>query len=654
MALSRPTNLISTDNNMKKLTKNIIISVLLFLTIISLFSFYVTPQEEVTKLNIVAMVEKINNQEVKSISVVGDNKVVLTLTDDSIAEVRKESSVSLGELLNNYNVDPEKLAAVGVTVEEESVLEPLLYATLPFLITFLIIGVFLYFMMRQVQGSNNRAMTFGQSKAREITPQDKRNRMTFRDVAGVKEAKEELAEVVEFLKNPKKFLNLGARIPRGVLLLGPPGVGKTLLARAVAGEADVPFYNISGSEFVEMFVGVGASRVRDLFRKAKKNAPCIVFIDELDAVGRQRGAGVGGGNDEREQTLNQILVEMDGFEVGTNVIVLAATNRPDILDAALMRPGRFDRRIILDAPSINDREEILKLHARKKPFASDVNLRRIDERTPRFTGADLNNLLNESAILAARKDQKKIEMIDSLESIERQILGPERKSHILSAEEKKMSAYHEAGHALVAHMLPNTDPVQKVSIISRGQAAGYTLKMPDRDKYLHKKAEFIDELEVLVAGFVTEQKIFGDVTTGASNDLKEATRIARGLIMQYGMSEVLGPRTFGKRQELIFLGKEITDQRDYSEKVAEQIDGEIRKFFDNAIKTATEIITTHNDKLVAIANALLEKETLEKEAFEAIFKEEKHLDSPPTTPSATSTSDKSTPSQVQPTQVQQA
>lgn len=642
---------------MKKLTKNIIISVLVFLTIISLFSFYVTPQEEVTKLNIVAMVEKINNQEVKSISVVGENKVVLTLTDDSIAEVRKESSVSLGELLNNYNVDPEKLAAVSVTVEEESALEPLLYAILPFLITFLIIGVFLYFMMRQVQGSNNRAMTFGQSKAREITPQDKRNRMTFRDVAGVKEAKEELAEVVEFLKNPKKFLNLGARIPRGVLLLGPPGVGKTLLARAVAGEADVPFYNISGSEFVEMFVGVGASRVRDLFRKAKKNAPCIVFIDELDAVGRQRGAGVGGGNDEREQTLNQILVEMDGFEVGTNVIVLAATNRPDILDAALMRPGRFDRRIILDAPSINDREEILKVHARKKPFASDINLRRIAERTPGFTGADLNNLLNESAILAARKDQKKIEMIDILESIERQILGPERKSHILSAEEKKITAYHEAGHALVAHMLPNADPVQKVSIISRGQAAGYTLKMPDRDKYLHKKAEFIDELAVLVAGFVTEQKIFGDVTTGASNDLKEATRIARGLIMQYGMSEVLGPRTFGKRQELIFLGKEITDQRDYSEKVAEQIDGEIRKFFDNAIKTATEIITTHNDKLVAIANTLLEKETLEKEAFEAIFKEEKQLDSPPTTPSApsgTSTSDKSTPSQAQPTQVQQA
>lgn len=641
---------------MKKLTKNIIISVLVFLTIISLFSFYVTPQEEVAKLNIVAMVEKINNQEVKSISVVGENKVVLTLTDDTIAEVRKESNVSLGELLNNYNVDPEKLAAVGVTVEEESALEPLLYATLPFLITFLIIGVFLYFMMRQVQGSNNRAMMFGQSKAREITPQDKRDRMTFRDVAGVKEAKEELAEVVEFLKNPKKFLNLGARIPRGVLLLGPPGVGKTLLARAVAGEADVPFYNISGSEFVEMFVGVGASRVRDLFRKAKKNAPCIVFIDELDAVGRQRGAGLGGSNDEREQTLNQILVEMDGFEVSTNVIVVAATNRPDILDAALMRPGRFDRRIILDAPSINDREEILKVHARKKPFASDINLRRIAERTPGFTGADLNNLLNESAILAARKDQKKIEMIDILESIERQILGPERKSHILSAEEKKITAYHEAGHALVAHMLPNADPVQKVSIISRGQAAGYTLKMPDRDKYLHKKAEFIDELAVLVAGFVTEQKIFGDVTTGASNDLKEATRIARGLIMQYGMSEVLGPRTFGKREELIFLGKEITDQRDYSEKVAEQIDGEIKKFLDNAIKTATEIITTHNDKLVAISSALLEKETLEKEAFEAIFKGEKQQDAPPTTPSApsaTSTSDKSTPSRVQPTQPQQ-
>lgn len=619
---------------MKKLGKNILISVLVFLTIIALFSFYVPTEEQTNQLGIISMVEKINNEEVKSITVVGQDKIVLTLKDDSTAEVRKEPGESLGELLNNYNVDATKLSAVAVNIQEESALEPLLYATLPIFITLLVIGGFLYIMMRQVQGSNNRAMMFGQSKAREINPQDKRNKITFRDVAGVKEAKEELSEVVEFLKSPKKFLDMGARIPKGVLLVGPPGTGKTLLARAVAGEADVPFFNISGSEFVEMFVGVGASRVRDLFRKAKKNSPCIVFIDELDAVGRQRGAGLGGSNDEREQTLNQILVEMDGFDVTTNIIVIAATNRPDILDAALMRPGRFDRRVVLDAPSINDREEILNVHARKKPLSSDIDLRRVAERTPGFTGADLNNLLNEAAIFAARKDKKKIELVDILDSIEKLILGPERKSHILSPAEKKITAYHEAGHALVAHILPNADPVQKVSIISRGRAAGYTLKMPQSDRYLQKRVEFIDDLAVLVAGTVAEREIFGDVTTGASNDLKEATRIARALIMQYGMSDVLGARTFGKREELIFLGKEITDQRDYSEKVAEQIDGEIRKFIDTAIATATQVIRTHRDKLETIAQTLLVKETLEKEAFEEIFTGKKEVVAPvaPTQP----------------------
>jgi len=605
---------------MKNLTKNFLLSFLVFLAIISLFSIYLNPQEEVAKLDIISMVEKINQEEVKALKVVGNNKIVLTFKDDSIAEVQKEPSESLGDLLNNYHVDPAKLSQLGIIeVEEESSLEPWLMATLPFLISFLLIAGFIYFMMRSVQGANSRAMMFGQSKARESNPQDRRNKITFRDVAGVKEAKEELTEIVEFLKYPKKFTNLGARIPKGVLLVGAPGTGKTLLARAVAGQADVPFYSISGSEFVEMFVGVGASRVRDLFKKAKKTTPCIVFIDELDAVGRQRGAGLGGSNDEREQTLNQILVEMDGFDVTTNIIVIAATNRPDILDSALLRPGRFDRRIVLDAPNIDDREEILKVHARKKPLASDVSLRRVAERTPGFTGADLNNLLNEAAILAARRDKKKIEMEDIFESVDKVLLGPERKSHILSPEEKKVTAYHEAGHALVAHVLPNADPVHKVSIVARGQAAGYTLKMPIKDKYLQKKAEFVDDLAVLLAGFVTEKEIFGDVTTGASNDLKQATKISRQLIMQYGMSDVLGPRTFGKREELIFLGKEITDQRDYSEKVAEQIDAEISKFIANAIKVAKAIIKDKRNKLEEIAKKLLEKETLEKEEFEAIF-----------------------------------
>ena len=603
---------------MKNLGKNLIVVFIVFLVIISLFSFYITPQPDRTPLGISAMVEKINQGEVKSIEVV-DSKIILTLTDDTLAEVNKEPTESLGDLLNNYQADATKLKDIEITVKQANGWEFWAGTLLPLLLPFLLVAGFIYLMMRQVQGANSKALTFGQSRAREVNPNDQRNRVTFRDVAGAKEVKEELTEIVEFLKNPRKFLNLGARIPKGVLLVGPPGTGKTLLARAVAGEADVPFFSISGSEFVEMFVGVGASRVRDLFRKAKRNSPCIVFIDELDAVGRQRGAGLVGSNDEREQTLNQILVEMDGFDVTTNVIIIAATNRPDILDVALLRPGRFDRRVVLDVPSIDDREAILKVHARQKPLSEDVDLRRVAERTPGFTGADLNNLLNEAAILAARSNKKKIEMFDILESIEKVILGPERKSHYLSADEKKITAYHEAGHALVAHELPHADPVQKVSIVSRGRAAGYTLKMPIRDKYLKPRSEFIDELAVLLAGHVTEKEIFGEVTTGASNDLREATKITRQLIMQYGMSEVLGPRTFGKREELIFLGKEITEQRDYSEKVAETIDQEINKLIADAIKTASGIIKKHRDKLEDIVKALMEKETLEKEAFEAIF-----------------------------------
>ena len=412
---------------------------------------------------------------------------------------------------------------------------------------------------------------------------------------------------------------MGAKIPKGVLLLGPPGCGKTLLARAVAGEAVVPFFHISGSEFVEMFVGVGASRVRDLFNKAKKGAPAIVFIDEIDAVGRQRGAGLGGSHDEREQTLNQILVEMDGFDINTNVIVVAATNRPDVLDPALLRPGRFDRRVVLDSPDINDREEILKIHVKRKPLAKGVSLRDVAERTPGFSGADLENLLNEAAILTVRRGKKQVGMQEILESIEKVILGPERKSHILNKKEKEITAFHEAGHAVVAHFLPHCDPVRKISIISRGQAAGFTLKLPEEDKKLHTKSEFTDDIASLLGGWVSEQEIFGEITTGATSDLKKATDLARKLVMQYGMSE-LGPQTFGDKEELIFLGKEIHEQRNYSEKIAEAIDKEVAKFISEARKKAGEVVAKQKDKVKLVAETLLKKETLEREAFERLVK----------------------------------
>ena len=603
---------------MKNFAKNFLIIFLIFVFISSLFSFYIAPEKEKEQIGILAVVEKINLGQVDSIKII-DNQLIIGLKDGTEVEAAKEVNEPLSTLLKNFNVDPEKLKEVKISVEEDRSLNFWLAALLPFLLPFLIIAAFIYFMMRQVQGANSKALMFGQSRARESSPQDRRNRVTFKDVAGVREAKEELKEIIDFLKNSRKFTNLGARIPRGVLLVGPPGTGKTLLARAVAGEANVPFFSISGSEFVEMFVRVGAFPVRDFFKKAKKNSPCIVFVDELDAVGRQRGAGLGGSNDEREQTLNQILVEMDGFDVETNIIVMAATNRPDILDPALLRPGRFDRRVILDFPDINDREEILQVHARKKPLAKDVNLRRVAERTPGFTGADLNNLLNEAALLAARRDKTKIELIDILESIEKVMLGPERKGRVVQDKEKKITAYHEAGHALLAHELAGADPVQKVSIISRGRAAGYTLKMPEHDKNFHSRSEFIDELAVLLAGYTAEKEIFGDITTGASNDLKVATKLAKRLITEYGMSEALGARTFGDREELIFLGREITEQRDYSEKVAEAIDKEISLLIGDAVKTAREVIKKMRPKMEEIVRILLEKETIERDEFEAIF-----------------------------------
>jgi cell division protease FtsH len=451
-----------------------------------------------------------------------------------------------------------------------------------------------------------------------IDPKDKRRRTTFKDIAGAKESKEELYEIVEFLKNPKKFLSLGAKIPKGVLLLGSPGTGKTLIARAVAGEANVPFFHISGSEFVEMFVGVGASRVRDLFKQAKKNAPSIVFIDEIDAVGRHRGAGLGGGHDEREQTLNQILVEMDGFDINTNVIVIAATNRPDVLDPALLRPGRFDRRVVMDLPDIEERVEILKIHSQNKPLEKNVDLRKIAERTSGFSGADLSNLVNEAAILAARRNKKIISMPELTESIEKVILGPERRSRRIDEEEKKIIAYHEAGHALVGASLPNADPVQKVSIISRGHAGGYTLSAPAKDKRLHSKKYFVDELSVLLGGYVSEKLKFEDVTTGASNDLERATEMARNLVTRFGMSE-LGPRTFGHKEELIFLGKEIQEEKNYSEKTAEKIDEQVSDFIENAYNKASEILQDKKDVLEKIVSVLIEKETIEQEEFNALI-----------------------------------
>ncbi len=601
---------------MKPLSKNIILFILTLLIIGAIFSTYNLAGEKPEEIGIGTLVERIHAGQVERIEVKGD-EVTITQTDETQSITRKESGEALSELLTNYGVRPEELKGIAIDIRGTSGRSYFLGIILPSLLPLIILIGLFYFIMRQVQGANVKALQFGQSGAKEV-PKDKKGKITFNDVAGVKEAKEELMEVVEFLQNPKKFIEVGAKIPKGVLLMGPPGTGKTLLGRAVAGQADVPFYHISGSEFVEMFVGVGASRVRDLFNQAKKNAPCIVFIDEIDAVGRQRGAGLGGSHDEREQTLNQILVEMDGFDPNLGVIVLAATNRPDVLDPALLRPGRFDRRVILDLPDIDDREAILKVHTKGKPL-DKVNLREVAERTPGFSGADLANLLNEAAILTARRNKKKIGINEVLESVDKVLLGPERKSHILSDKEKKITAFHEAGHALVTHMLPNTDPIHKVSIISRGPAAGYTLKLPTEDRKLHSRSEFIDDLAVMLGGQVAEKEIFGDVTTGASDDLKKATRLARNIVTQYGMSEKLGPRTFGEREEMVFLGREISEQRDYSDATAELIDKEISDLIDSARETAQTIIRDNKDKLEKIVEVLLTKETIEREDFEKLL-----------------------------------
>ena len=600
---------------MKNLFKNFFLILIIFLTISYLFSLYSTQNTPVEKIGLEKLVQEINNEEVASITVKGDN-LAIVLKDNRQQTAYKEPGESLSQLLRNYEVSPEKMTAVNVKIKNDSTATIILTTILPLLIPILVFAGLFYFIMRSAQGMNNRALSFGQTTAKEVDRH--KNKITFKDVGGVKEAKEELREVVQFLKQPKKFTDLGAKIPKGILLLGSPGTGKTLLARAVAGEADVPFFSLSGSEFVEMFVGVGASRVRDLFKKAKKSAPCIIFIDEIDAVGRRRGAGLGGSHDEREQTLNQILVEMDGFETNTNVIVMTATNRPDVLDPALLRPGRFDRQVVLDEPDIKDRYDILKIHAANKPLAKDANLQLVAQRTPGFSGADLANVLNEAAILAAKKNKKIIDNEDLLVSIEKVMLGPERKSRLLSDKEKEITAYHEAGHALVTHYLPHTDPVQKISIVARGQAGGYTLKMPEQDKHLQSKQEFIEEIAVLLGGYSTEKIVYNEVTTGATSDLRQATSLARRLVTDYGMSDKLGPRTFGEKEEMIFLGREIHEQRDYSEKVAEEIDQEINNFIHQARLMAEEIINNHRQELEALAHELIAKETIEKNTFETM------------------------------------
>jgi cell division protease FtsH len=556
----------------------------------------------------------INAGKVKSIIVEGDDLQV-TDKDNKVVASRKEAGADVTQQLLGLGASQQALNDMEIQIKPASPWSDILAIAGTFL-PFVFLAVLFLFLMRQAQGSNSQAMSFGKSRARMFTGE--KPTVTFDDVAGVEEAKQELAEVVEFLKEPQKFISLGARIPKGVVLVGPPGTGKTLLAKAVSGEAGVPFFSISGSEFVEMFVGVGAARVRDLFDQAKRNSPCIIFVDEIDAVGRHRGAGLGGSHDEREQTLNQILVEMDGFATDTNIIVIAATNRPDILDPALLRPGRFDRHVVLDRPDIKGRRAILDVHVRGKPLAREVDLDVLARTTPGFVGADIENMVNEAAILAARRNKRSIEMEDLQEAVERVVAGPERKSRIITAGEKKVLAYHEAGHALVQDKLPNTDPVHKVSIVARGMSLGYTIAMPEQDRYLYTQDKFEDEIAGMLAGRAAEEMVFGDRWTGASDDLERATKMARKMVTAYGMSEKLGPLTFGDRDELVFLGREIAEQRNYGEQVAEEIDNEVRRIIEQAYERARGILSGYRDRLDALARRLIEIETLDRQEFKSI------------------------------------
>ncbi len=597
--------------------KNIVYAILIFLAITALYASF-AEREEPEEISFSRLVEEIRASEVLRITV-EENKLEVALKNGGIQTAQKEPDAALSETLINYGVSSEALANVTIEMKQPSGALFWLSALLPFILPIALIGLFIWLTMRQVQRSNGQALMFGQSRARVINPEDQREKVTFKDVAGSEEAKEELLEIVDFLQNPQRFLDIGARIPRGVLLMGAPGTGKTMLAKAVAGEASVPFFHMSASEFVEMFVGVGASRVRDLFRMAKKAAPSIIFVDEIDAVGRHRGAGLGGGHDEREQTLNQILTEMDGFETSDQVIVLAATNRPDVLDPALLRPGRFDRRVVLDLPDIGEREAILRVHAVKKIMDTDINLRKIAERTPGFSGADLANLVNEAAILAARSSRKTVSQEDLTVSIEKVMLGPERKSRVFSEKEKKITAYHEAGHALVAASLPNADPVHKISIVSRGRAGGYTMKLPTEDKHLYTREYFLDELAVSLGGYAAEETVFGEITTGSSDDIRKATGLARGLVTRYGMSEKIGPVAWDDQSDLVFLGHDIGHEKKYSEEIASLVDMEVERFMKEALEKAKKIVREKKEKLSEIAEYLIQYETIEQDIFRKLM-----------------------------------
>lgn len=605
---------------MKKTTisNHIITAFLIFMLISALYTVLTENKKEVKDVTLSEVATLIENSQIKTIEVDGD-VLNIELVDGTLQRSKKELESSLSETLANYGVPAEKIASTPISIKSQTGLGYWLLTILPILIPVIFIVIFFWFISRQAKGAGMQAFSFGQSKAKLTDPNDKNNRVTFKDVAGSKEAKEELKEIVDFLRNPKKFLDIGARIPKGVLLTGVPGTGKTLLARAVAGEAGVPFFHLSGSEFVEMFVGVGASRVRDLFQIAKRTAPAIIFIDEIDAVGRVRGTGVGGGNDEREQTLNQILVEMDGFEPNEKVIVMAATNRSDVLDPALLRPGRFDRRVILDLPDRRDREEILAIHAIKKPLAEDVNLKIIAERTPGFSGADLYSLMNEGAILAAREDRKKVAQFDFIRSIEKVMMGPERKSHLLSPIEKKITAYHEAGHAVVASVLPYADPVHKVSIVARGRAGGYTLKLPLEDRKLQSRKEFLDDIAMSLGGYVAEEMIFGDITTGPSNDLQVSSSLARAMVTRWGMSDLIGPVALESDGGKAMFGRGVED-REYSETMSTKIDSEVKRILDEALEKARTVLTENRKCLDAVADKLIEVETLEQPEYEEIIK----------------------------------